>query len=368
MKKIFVILGIFFLSALIFFFIGPRMSLNEKLGFQEVKADIETVEKYITQQEDQISDLLKSDRKNIVWAGLPKKKTEYSLIYIHGYTGVPKEASPIPEQVAKEMGMNLYEARFKGSGQNDYRESFKGVSVQDHLRDAYEALSIGKILGKKVVIMGTSNGGPFATWLAARFPESIAALVLFSPNYHPRDIRTDLALGPWGRQIAYLVTGGYIGSDLVDNQWGSSKKEKKVTSSKIEEKVKQAIERKSEVSHYDSLMALMGIVGIVKTLDPSTFSMPYLSFYSKEDQIVSPEALEKFFNLYGTQTKATKQIVEVKGAIGTQHGGKMLGESGKSMTPFSIDMTIDFLKKYLKEKKEDIKSQKIIHKSIDLTI
>ena len=71
---------------------------------------------------------------------------------------------------------------------------------------AKEAYAIGKQLGDKVILMGTSTGGTLALQLAATYPD-VAGLILYSPNIAVNDPNAWLLNNSWGLQIARLVKG-----------------------------------------------------------------------------------------------------------------------------------------------------------------
>jgi esterase/lipase len=81
---------------------------------------------------------------------------------------------------------------------------------------AKEAYAIGKQLGNKVILMGTSTGGTLALQLAAAYPE-VTGLVLLSPNIAINDRNAWLLNNPWGLQIARLVKGSKFNIIKKDN-------------------------------------------------------------------------------------------------------------------------------------------------------
>jgi pimeloyl-ACP methyl ester carboxylesterase len=58
-------------------------------------------------------------------------------------------------------------------------------------------LAIGRQLGNKVIIMGTSTGGTNALQLAAAYPNDVEALILLSPNIAINDPNAWLLNNPW---------------------------------------------------------------------------------------------------------------------------------------------------------------------------
>lgn len=342
--------------AVILFLISKRYISSKEITFPENSITLDTVEKSIKESESKIDNLVPNASKRIVWAKEKNKQTEYSLIYIHGYTGNRKEIAPIPEEVAKEMGMNLFETRFKGSGISERRKAFKGITIEDHLKDAYEALSIGKILGKKIVIMATSNGANYSFWLANKFPKSIAALVLFSPNIFPIDWRTNLVLWPFGKQLAYLFTGGYISTAMITRQKGEK-------NTSLTKEAKERVKQNSV--HVDSLITMMEIIRQVRKFDYGQFKAPLLIFYSEGDSIVSVPAIKKFFDNYGIVANTSKKIVQVTGSTGTEHGLVGHGFGEHTIKP-SVEIVSDYLRNHLKGQTSPQK-QEIIRQTLDLS-
>ena len=147
----------------------------------------------------------------IVWADSQHKQpTPYCLVYLHGFSASQKEGDPVHRQLAKKYGCNLYLARLSEHGLNQ-KEQLMNLTADSYWESAKFALAMGKKLGQKVILMGTSTGGTQAIQLAAAFPESVDALVLLSPNIAINDPNAWLINNPWGLEIARLVKkGNYV--------------------------------------------------------------------------------------------------------------------------------------------------------------
>jgi pimeloyl-ACP methyl ester carboxylesterase len=144
----------------------------------------------------------------IVWANdSAKQKTAYSIVYLHGFSASQGEGDPVHQDIAKRFGCNLYLSRLSEHG-IDTSEQLLNLTPEGYWESAKEALAIGKQLGEKVILMGTSTGGTQALQLAAAFPNDIAGLLLYSPNIAINDGNAWLLNNPWGLQIAKLVKGG----------------------------------------------------------------------------------------------------------------------------------------------------------------
>lgn len=143
----------------------------------------------------------------IVWADSSRKvKTPYSIVYIPGFSASWAEGDPVHKQIAAHFGCNLYLARTAEHGLNS-PDAFRKLTPANYAASAERALAIGKALGDKVVVMGTSAGGMLALYLAAHHPE-IDGLILYSPCIAVANPALKLATKPWGKQILDQVFGG----------------------------------------------------------------------------------------------------------------------------------------------------------------
>ncbi len=152
-----------------------------------------------------------NNEARIVWANdSVKQKTPYAIVYLHGFSASQEEGNPVHQNIAKQFGCNLYLARLSEHG-IDTTDALINMTAESLFESAKEAYAIGKQLGEKVILMGTSTGGTLALQLAAMYPE-IAGLVLYSPNIAIKDPNAWLLNNPWGLQIARLVKGSnYMG-------------------------------------------------------------------------------------------------------------------------------------------------------------
>jgi pimeloyl-ACP methyl ester carboxylesterase len=154
-----------------------------------------------------------------------KSPTPYAVVYLHGFSASHEEGKPVHTDFARKYGCNLYLSRLAEHGL-DTVEAMINLTADKYWESARRALAIGKQIGRKVILMGTSTGGTQAIQLAAAFPDDVAALVLLSPNIEINDPNAFLLNNPWGLQVARLVKqGDYIQSsdqrDIYKKYWYS---------------------------------------------------------------------------------------------------------------------------------------------------
>ena len=164
------------------------------------------LEKSIAQKESQ-HDIKLDNEARIIWHNDSlKNQTEYSIVYLHGFSASQEEGDPVHRHIAKEFGCNLYLSRLAEHG-IDTAESLLHFTIDKYWESAKDALNIGGALGEKVILMATSTGASLALQLAATYPARVHALILMSPNISIFDQFAWLLNNPWGLQIARLVKG-----------------------------------------------------------------------------------------------------------------------------------------------------------------
>jgi pimeloyl-ACP methyl ester carboxylesterase len=146
-----------------------------------------------------------NNEARVVWANDSlRKKTPYSIVYLHGFSASQEEGAPVHRNIARRFGCNLFLARLAEHGV-DTSEQLLNLTPDNYWESAKQALAIGQQLGEKVILMGTSTGGTQALQLAAMYPSRVAALILYSPNIAINDPNAWILNNPWGLQVARLV-------------------------------------------------------------------------------------------------------------------------------------------------------------------
>lgn len=205
--KLLKILFVVFAALALIYLLGPHPSTPKYSTTLPVIASINNLEEYITTKESSHK-LRPNNQARIVWANdSTRQPTPYSIVYLHGFSASQEEGNPVHRNIAKKFGCNLYLSRLSEHG-IDTSEQLVNLTADSYWESAKEALAIGRRLGKKVILMGTSTGGTQALQLAATYPGDVAGLILYSPNLAINDPNAWILNNPWGLQVARLVKGG----------------------------------------------------------------------------------------------------------------------------------------------------------------
>ncbi len=244
------------------FMLGPRADV----AFTSKALTLpESLDAYLAAREAQVDDLIPDTEARIVWAYEDQRTTPLSIVYLHGFSATRQEIVPVCDSLAARLGANLYYARLSGHGRTT-ETALGEATAEAWLHDAQESIAIGRRLGERVVLIGTSTGGTLATWLLGQQPsDDVAATVLISPNYHPADPSASLLQWPWGQQIGEAVIGPFHtwepANDLQARFW---------------------------TTRYptEALVEMMALVGLVDDMELSTINIPVMLVYSPNDEVV----------------------------------------------------------------------------------
>ncbi|UCC25930.1 MAG: alpha/beta fold hydrolase [Gemmatimonadales bacterium] len=282
------------LAGVALFALGPRVPVDTNIHEVALpESGIGGIEGYLADGESRFRDLIPGTEKLVVWANPQAPQvTPLTVVYIHGFSASRQELWPLPQMVADSVAANLFLTRLTGHGRSS--EAMAEASVQRWLQDGEEAMAVASRLGERVVVMGTSTGGTLALWLAAqeRWRDRIAAVILVSPNLGPHNRSAEVLLWPWGGTIARLTLGPERSfttrNELQARYW-------------------------TERYPVRALLPMMGLVGLVRDLDPGEVQAPVLVAFSPRDRVVDVPRIEALFPRLGS---ARKQLLPVEGAEG----------------------------------------------------
>jgi esterase/lipase len=292
MKRFFKWLLIITGTLTVVYFLGPSPSTPVyTTDLPAVPAEVSALTAFIQRQEAQHK-VKPENEARIIWANdSAKTKTAYAIVYLHGFSASQAEGDPVHTAVAKKFGCNLLLTRLAEHG-IDTSEQLANLTAEKYWYSIKQAYAIGKQLGNKVILIGTSTGGSNALQLAANYPE-VHSLVLLSPNIEINNENAWLANNPWGLQIGRLVNG----------------------SEYVTAKDQRAIYKK----HWNTPYRLESVVALQEYLEtamvPETFkkvTQPVLMLYYyrdavHQDSVVKVSAMKKMFEQLGTPAELKRE-------------------------------------------------------------
>ncbi|MCC6462972.1 MAG: alpha/beta hydrolase [Saprospiraceae bacterium] len=230
----------------------------------------------------------------IVWADTSQKaKTPVAFLYLHGFGASPEEGAPLPENLARQFGCNLYLARLDEHGVEEADANLCELTADSYLESAEKALAIAQQLGDSVVILGTSGGGALGLFLSARHPE-VKGLLVWSPAVRLFDPNAQLLPGPWGIQLARFITGN------SHHNW----------------KYKKPVQAKYWTNHQCWEGVIQFSLFLQHAMTPETFAAihcpVFVGYYykneEKQDKVVSVAAMQEMFAQLGTAPAQKRKI------------------------------------------------------------
>ena len=273
--------------------VGPRPDTGTLTGaLPMVNQNLVALEAEINRQEAN-NPLVKPDNEaRIVWSDSTQKvKTPYSMVYLHGFGASQGEGEPVHRMLAERYGSNLYLSRLVEQGiESD--SAFKSMTAENLLASARKAVAIGKALGERVIIVGTSTGGALGLAIAAENPD-IAGLILYSPIIAPRDNQLYVLNQPWGIQAMEQVVGG---DHVIEERSG---------------RTKQYWSRYYHINGYVALAVLVDELMREDTFEKVQCPL-FLAYYYKneeeQDNVVSVPAMLTMYEELGTPADQKRKI------------------------------------------------------------
>lgn len=289
------LLGIIALLGIIYL-CGPRPqmeSIDNRPLAAKSELGLEALAAQIAAQEAAIPNIKPDNEARIVWASdSTPQKTEYSIVYLHGFSASQGESMPLHREMAKRYGCNLYLSRLFLHGLSDV-DAFAAFTPKGFIESAKEAIAVGKNIGKKVILMSCSTGGTVALYLAANDPE-IHAIIALSPNINLADPNSFLLSGPWGLKIVTTIFGGNYRSwesatDAEQQYWNTKYRVEGIVNMKL---LLNATMKKE----------------IFAAVKQPLFMGYYYKNKKEQDQTVSVAAMLNMYEQLGTPTELKRKV------------------------------------------------------------
>lgn len=292
MKKYSSFIFVLFLL-LVVYVTGPRKIYDPVItGDIDLPLSIEETEAWLKKRESSVPYIKPGNEARIVWANDSlKNKTEYALVYVHGFSASHEEGAPLHTDIARRYGMNLYLSRLEDHGRQD-TNTFKNLTPDDLVYSAEEAFRIGEMLGDKVILMSCSTGGTLSIILASNgYP--VHSMIMYSPNIDIYDKKSDLLLYPYGEPLSKWVMGGEYNRITYDSTarlfW-------------------------NPVYHTNGLFALKRLLRdhmqkeVFEKIDIPVFVGYYYKDEDHQDKIVSVDRMHDFFEQISTSEDKKRKV------------------------------------------------------------
>lgn len=284
--------------------------------------NINEVASYVIEKESKVNNIKPDNHSQFIWKD-SLSKTEYGIVYLHGFSASHGEAYPIIDNLSDKYNCNTYLPRLYRHGLTDV-DAFEDLNPELWLESAKEAIAIGKSICKNLIVVSTSTGSTFSIFLAANDPD-IKALIMTSPNIDLEDSNSHLLVKPWGKQIFRMMMDGnyreWEANDTIQKYW--------TTKNRIE----------AHVALRDLLDQTM-TKDIFEQINIPTFIGYYYRDETNKDNIISIDAIDKFGKTISTP-KSEVKIQAFANARGHVIGSKYMNDNWKDVQDSIIDFIND---------------------------
>lgn len=269
-------------DALLFRRLHFQNELSKATTQEQMTAFLEKREAFEVKKMEQIGLRFRPGQQNqVAWSG-EEFQTPLALVYVHGFSASPLELEPVISILAKRLKANVVFTRlaahgFQPASSSEIIDGFATVRARDWAQNVDEALAVGEKVGRRVVLMGMSTGGPlvldaYERWMKSSSSSQIAGLVLLSPNY---------GLSAWG---GFLLEGS-LGPLFARWILGTHRE--------FQPENPLHAERWTPRYRSEGLGAMMTAVARAREIDASSWTVPILTVYTKNDDVVLVSAIEK---------------------------------------------------------------------------
>jgi esterase/lipase len=294
--KIFSKIGAFILLFVLVYFAGPKPTEKlEEYSLPPVSKDLLQIEKELNAKEN-LSKLKPGNQAQILWADSVPQKTNYVILYLHGFGASSYEGKPIHEQIAKKYHANLFLSRLAFQG-IDTSNAMYYLTMNNLWQSAVESYAMARQLGDSVIVMSTSTGSTLGLMLAARYPE-IKAMINYSPNIRLKDPLAFLLDNNWGLQIARLVIGSDSFNYQLDAEFG---------------KYWYCAYRLESVVQLEHLLETQMVEATFNKVHQPVLNLYYYKDEAHQDQMVNVQKIKWMHELLATPP-SLKRIVNIENA------------------------------------------------------
>ena len=291
-RRLFKAIFLLLLLLLIVYFLGPKVDKPLlTMDLPAMETDLIKLQNSVYEREKVNTKIKANNESQILWYDSIPSKTEYAILYLHGWSASHEEGAPLHRELGQRYGANVYLPRLKGHGVQE-EQAMLHLTATDYFESAKEALAIAKQIGKKVIVMGTSTGGTLALYLA-QGDKDIAGLLLYSPNVRIYDPTAVLLSGPWGLEIAKTI----MDSDFYESEADSLKQSYWTTKYRVE-----------ALTQLQALLDVTMKPEVFQHIDQPTFLGYYYKNEEEQDKVVSVPALLEMYDELGVKSNLKRKV------------------------------------------------------------
>ncbi len=270
----YVLLGLVLIVAALWLF-GPYEDATLESAGIRVTGDLDT---YFMGVEAVFDDITPGVEKRVIWADSPGARTEWAILYVHGFSATSQEIRPVPDLLADALGANLIYTRLQGHGRSG--DAMATGTVQGWVTDLDEGLQAARIAGRKVLVLSTSTGGTLVAALSQdkNMMRDVAGLIFVSPNFGLNNPVARLLSWPAARYWLPPLAGAQRSFEARNDDhamyWSTS---------------------------YPSVsvMPMAALIDAVNAQDHSGQTLPALFMFSADDQVVRPDITAQVAQAWG---------------------------------------------------------------------
>lgn len=248
-----------------------------------IEKSVPALDAHLEKSENAYANLRPGLGKSITWNDEKNKlQTEYSFIYMPGFTATRKEIAPVVENLAKRFQANSFFSRLPSHGEE--KDDYSNARTEGFFESAMEAIVIGEKIGKRPIFIGLSTGATVLQYVLNTTQRGFA-FVGMSPAFYPRSHYMNVSLNPWvGHSLVKLIVGDYyhwVGKFKdQDLYWNTS-------------------------YNTDIIPELTRVFQIASNENYSKMNIPYFLFYNPNDNVADSKLmLEKWNQTKNPQNKS----------------------------------------------------------------
>ncbi|WP_299292432.1 alpha/beta hydrolase [uncultured Tateyamaria sp.] len=255
-------------------------------------------------------DITPGVEKRVIWAGDAGARTDWSILYVHGFSATSEEIRPVPDQVAAALGANLIYTRLQGHGRSG--AAMAEGSVQGWVNDLAEGLAAARLAGDRVLVMSTSTGGTLvaATAQNSDMMQDVAGLVFISPNFGLNNPLAKLLSWPAARYWLPPLAGAERSFEPRNAEHGTY-----------------------WTTQYPSVavMPMAALIDATVAMDHSKQTIPALFWFAEADTVVRPDITADIAAAWGGPTQVVNPV------MGPQDDPQSHVIAGRIMSPGQTD-------------------------------